>query len=109
MGVLDIFVNNRNVFSAVPVCQDPYKQAIPTGILNQGDNRVVFRTNKGSYSVEQIGRLDVFEVKHMGWGPPDWKLDGRWRRHKIVDDLFECIGRALIPRQASSLYLLATK
>lgn len=57
----------------------------------------------------RAAKLDVFEVKHMGWGPPDWKLDGRWRRHKVVDDLFECAGRLLIPQQASSLYLLATK
>jgi SAM-dependent methyltransferase len=67
------------------------------------------------YTAETIGakmreaRLNVFEVKHMGWGPPDWQLDGRWRRYKIVDDLFECIGGLVIPRQASSLYLLATK
>lgn len=53
--------------------------------------------------------FDVFEVRHMGWGPPDWHLDGRWRQHKWVDDLFEVLGRALIPNQASSLYLLATK
>jgi hypothetical protein len=36
------------------VCEDPYKQTIPEGILNEGQNKVVFRTNKGSYSVEQI-------------------------------------------------------
>lgn len=54
VGVLDIFVNNRNIFSAVPVCEDPYKQVIPSGILNEGQNTVVFRTNRGSYSVEQI-------------------------------------------------------
>ena len=54
VGVLNIFINSREVFSAVPVCEDPYKQAIPTGILNAGENRIVFKTNKGSYSVEQI-------------------------------------------------------
>jgi hypothetical protein len=54
VGVLDIFVNNRNIFSAVPVCEDPYKQVIPSGVLNKGQNTVVFKTNKGSYSVEQV-------------------------------------------------------
>jgi len=54
VGVLDIFVNNREVFSAVPVCEDAYRQPIPLGILDEGENRIVFRTNKGSYSVEQI-------------------------------------------------------
>ncbi len=46
-------------------------------------------------------------VHHMGWGPPDWRLDGRIRQYKIVDDAFELIGRALMPKQASSLYVLA--
>lgn len=54
VGVLDILINNRNVFSAVPVCEDPYRQTLPTGLLNEGQNRVVFKTGRGSYSVEQI-------------------------------------------------------
>jgi hypothetical protein len=54
VGVLDVLVNSRNVISAVPVCEDSYRQPIPLGILNEGENKVVFRTNKGSYSVEQI-------------------------------------------------------
>jgi len=54
VGILDVFVNNREVFSAVPVCEDAYRQPIPLGILDEGENRIVFRTNKGSYSVEQI-------------------------------------------------------
>ena len=54
VGVLDVSINNRNVFSAVPVCEDSYKQPIPLGILDSGENRVIFKTNKGSYSVEQI-------------------------------------------------------
>jgi len=54
VGVLDVFVNSREVFSAVPVCEDAYRQPIPLGILDEGENRIVFRTNKGSYSVEQV-------------------------------------------------------
>ncbi len=54
VGVLDIFINNKEVFSAVPVCEDPYRQPMPLGVLNAGENKVIFRTNKGSYSVEQI-------------------------------------------------------
>ena len=53
--------------------------------------------------------LAVREVKHMGWGPPDWHLDGRIRRYKWVDDAFEIAGRLLMPRQASSLDLIASK
>tara|TARA_Y100000310_G_scaffold342247_1_gene444584 strand:- start:2172 stop:3371 length:1200 start_codon:yes stop_codon:yes gene_type:complete len=54
VGVLDVLINSREVFSAVPVCEDSYRQPIPLGVLNEGENRVIFRTNKGSYSVEQI-------------------------------------------------------
>ncbi len=54
VGVLDVLINNRNIFSAVPVCNDRYKQDIPLSALSAGQNNVVFRTNKGSYSVEQI-------------------------------------------------------
>jgi SAM-dependent methyltransferase len=67
------------------------------------------------YTAQTIGEkmkaagLSVFEVKRLGWGPPDFRLDGQWRQHKIVDDLFEIVGRVLIPTQASSLYLIATK
>ncbi|MBN4049247.1 hypothetical protein JYT91_01380, partial [archaeon AH-315-M20] len=61
VGVLDISINNRNIFSAVPVCEDSYKQPIPLGILNSGENRIILKTNRGSYSVEQI-RID-FEEK----------------------------------------------
>lgn len=53
--------------------------------------------------------FDVRAIHHLGWGPPDWALDGRIRRYKLVDDLFTLFGRVFLPRQASSLYLLATK
>ncbi|MBI2124410.1 hypothetical protein HYT92_01325 [Candidatus Pacearchaeota archaeon] len=54
LGLLDIFVNNKKVFSAVPVCDNLYRQSIPKSVLDEGENNVVFRTSKGSYSVEQI-------------------------------------------------------
>jgi SAM-dependent methyltransferase len=53
--------------------------------------------------------FDVIETHHLGWGPPDWTLDGQIRRYRFVDDAFSLIGRTLLPRQASSLYLLATR
>lgn len=54
LGALDIFVNSKKLFSAVPVCNNAYKQSIPKSVLNEGENNIVFKTNKGSYSVEQI-------------------------------------------------------
>ena len=53
--------------------------------------------------------FEVLEVKYIGWGVPHWGIDARVRKYKIGDDAFEAIGRAFFPRQASSLYLLATK
>jgi ubiquinone/menaquinone biosynthesis C-methylase UbiE len=53
--------------------------------------------------------LEVLDTHHLGWGPPDWRLDGRIRKYKFLDDAFTVIGRTFLPRQASSLYLLATR
>ena len=54
VGTLDIAINSRNLFSAVPVCDDSYKQPIPIGLLDTGENKIIFKTSRGSYSVEQI-------------------------------------------------------
>lgn len=54
LGTLDIIVNNRKIFSLAPICDKPYKQDIPKSALSEGENNIVFKTNKGSYSVEQI-------------------------------------------------------
>ena len=54
VGMLNIYVNNKKLFSSVPVCDNQYKQGIPKSALNEGENNIVFKTNKGSYSVEQI-------------------------------------------------------
>ena len=54
LGTLDIFINNKKLFSTVPVCNNAYKQSVPKSVLNEGENNIVFKTNKGSYSVEQI-------------------------------------------------------
>jgi SAM-dependent methyltransferase len=66
------------------------------------------------YTAEMICRrmrsvgFHILEVKHLGWGLPDWRLDGRLRQFELLDDLFEMIGRLVIPNQASSLYIIAT-
>jgi SAM-dependent methyltransferase len=62
---------------------------------------IVAKLRKAGYEIQQ--------THHLGWGPPDWTLDGKVRRYRLVDDLFTLVGRTLLPRQASSLYVLATK
>jgi SAM-dependent methyltransferase len=53
--------------------------------------------------------LAVRHVEHLGWGPPDWAWDMKLRGYKILDDLFEAVGRVFLRSQASSLYVLAEK
>ncbi|MBP7711995.1 MAG: class I SAM-dependent methyltransferase [Gammaproteobacteria bacterium] len=75
----------------------------------KGTDHVHFYTGLtiGSKLIKAGFRL--LETHYMGWGPPDWALDGRIRQHRWVDDALEAVGRVLLPHQASSLYLLATK
>lgn len=54
VGVLEVSVNKRTIYSAVPVCDDPVYQSFSTDILNEGENDVIFISHDGSYSVEQI-------------------------------------------------------
>jgi hypothetical protein len=62
-GILDILVNNENVFSGVPDCGMLNRYEIPTGSLNAGVNDVVFLTNSGSYLIDQIKvDLDLQEL-----------------------------------------------
>ncbi|MBS3126516.1 hypothetical protein J4453_03700 [Candidatus Woesearchaeota archaeon] len=61
VGKLDVSVNNRMVFSGVPVCDDPVQPIPILGALSAGENKVVFRTDSGSYSIEQI-KVDM-EIK----------------------------------------------
>ena len=54
LGTLDIYINNKKLFSSVPVCDNAYRQSVPKSALNEGENNIVFKTGRGSYSVEQI-------------------------------------------------------
>ncbi|RLE44970.1 hypothetical protein DRJ25_06200 [Candidatus Woesearchaeota archaeon] len=54
VGTLNVFVNNHKIFSGVPDCGIINTIEFPAHYLNQGGNHVVFRTDKGSYLVDQI-------------------------------------------------------
>jgi SAM-dependent methyltransferase len=71
-------------------------------------DHVHFYTAKTLIAKMRAAGLSTTEVHRMGWGPPDFVLDGRWRQHKWVDDLFEMAGKIFLRSQASSLYILAT-
>ena len=67
------------------------------------------------YTAESISRIvceagfQIVEIKHIGWGPPHWRLDAYLRNYKFFDDLFEVFGKIFAPKQASSLYIIAKK
>lgn len=67
------------------------------------------------YTAETIGArmqtagFNILDVEHLGWGPPDFKWDMHLRQHKLLNDLFDAVGRVLLPKQASSLYLVASR
>ncbi len=54
VGILDVLINDRNVFSGVPDCGMLNKYPIPISALDAGTNDVVFKTNKGVYLIDQI-------------------------------------------------------
>lgn len=51
----------------------------------------------------------VSGVSQMGWGVPHWAADAFLRQWKVVDDVFEWIGRVCCKSQATSLYLMLYK
>jgi LSD1 subclass zinc finger protein len=57
----------------------------------------------------QTAGFEVLETLPIGWGLPHWSLDAAIRGAKFVDDLLDKIGKALIPSQSTSLYLILTK
>jgi ubiquinone/menaquinone biosynthesis C-methylase UbiE/uncharacterized protein YbaR (Trm112 family) len=72
-------------------------------------DHVHFYTAKSLRAKCEKAGFVIRDVHPIGWGVPNWEVDALVRRFKLVDDLFEKVGRALMPSQATSLYLLLTK
>ncbi len=53
LGKLDVLVNGDKVYSSVPVCEDPANVPILDS-LSAGRNSIDFRTEQGTYSIENI-------------------------------------------------------
>lgn len=53
-GYLSIMFNDRSIYDAVPDCGVINKVEIPIGYFSSGENEVVFRTEEGSYLIDQI-------------------------------------------------------
>ena len=53
VGVLDVTINGFNIYSGVPDCRTLNRINIPIGLLDTGENTVSFKTNQGSYLIDQ--------------------------------------------------------
>ncbi|MBN2112428.1 hypothetical protein JW707_05010 [Candidatus Woesearchaeota archaeon] len=96
VGRLQVLLNNREVFSAVPDCESMNRQDIFTTELNPGKNTLVFKTDKGNYRIELIKvktdlkdvktYLDYFDINSTSY---DEIVDGDkdvWLEINFVDD-----------------------
>ncbi len=54
VGKLNILINYQDVFSGVPDCKTINMYSFSPTVLHKGDNNIVFKTDKGSYLIEQI-------------------------------------------------------
>ncbi len=96
VGTLDIMLNNRAVFSAVPDCETLNRQDIFTTDLNPGKNTVTFKTDQGSYRIEHIKVktelkdiktfLDYFELNGSAYADVDDGDRDVWLEIEFVDD-----------------------
>jgi hypothetical protein len=64
VGILDIVLNNKNMFSGVPVCETLNSVELLQQDLLAGKNVLTLRTSKGNYRLEQIRvRTELNEIK----------------------------------------------
>ena len=54
VGILDITINSRNIFSGIPDCGILNIVEFSPDFIYGGSNKVVFKTNEGSYLIDQI-------------------------------------------------------
>lgn len=77
--------------------------------MRRTTDHVHFYTEKSLAQKCRAAGFRIEEVKRIGWGLPHWSLDAMVRGAKVLDDLFEIVGKRLMPGQASSLYFVLAK
>jgi hypothetical protein len=96
VGILNIDVNNHNIYSSTPVCDDPIVQEFSSDRVNIGENNILFKSDRGSYSVEQV-RLTFdlkeaksvtyfFELNQEDYDDINDEDKSAWLQLKFVDD-----------------------
>lgn len=76
--------------------------------LQRTDHVNFYTVDTLAQKLTQAG-FKTIDAKLMGWGVPHWSFDACLRQSKWIDDLFENVGKMILPRQASSIYMIATK
>jgi len=96
VGVVDVLINNKKVFSSVPDCNMLNRQDIYSTDLNAGKNTIAFKTEEGSYRVELIKVktklkeiktfLEYFEVNSTAYEEVQDNDRDVWLEITFVDD-----------------------
>jgi len=68
-----------------------------------------FYTAKSISALAQKAGFKVKQIEFMGWGLPVWSIDPLIRKYKIMDDIFEFVGKKIAKNQATSLYIMLEK
>jgi ubiquinone/menaquinone biosynthesis C-methylase UbiE len=82
--------------------------ALSPATIRKSDH-IHFYDSRTLIKMGQNAALEHLRTRHTGYGFPHYKLDLLIRRFKIINDLFDVIGRMFFPGQASSLYLMFRK
>ncbi|MBN1157591.1 hypothetical protein JXA85_08280 [Candidatus Woesearchaeota archaeon] len=80
VGLLEIRVNNHNIFSGIPDCGILNKKYFSIGYLNAGENDILFTTRKGSYLIDNI--IVKTELKKFEYPTYSFELN-----QSIFDDI----------------------
>ncbi len=86
VGKLEIMVNYQEISSSIPDCETINMYTFPPAILRNGDNNIVFKTDKGSYRIEQIKiTTDLRELTY----PTYYFEVNETTFEKIEDDIYD--------------------
>jgi len=80
-GKLNVYINRNNVYSAVPDCGQLNKIDLSTSVLEAGQNKVVFESERGNYLVDQV--LINTKLRKMTYPVYYFDLDDRFFSQSI--------------------------
>ncbi|MBT4823736.1 hypothetical protein HN695_06785 [Candidatus Woesearchaeota archaeon] len=88
VGKLRVYINNENIFSAIPDCTQLNLIPISPDLISAGTNYVSFKTDKGYYSIYQI-KVDT-ELKKQTYPVYYFEVDERLFIGEKEDDDENC-------------------